>query len=81
MFVATGDRFKTGSTDFENELARTEIYRKVLFSFEQGKYQPILEGVNFKYILASIRPFLLLGNFRLSLKSKFLSAMNLVRLK
>jgi hypothetical protein len=70
-FVANGDRYRAGSTDFENEMTRTKIYRKVLFGFKKVNSAVSLGDISHNIRMSLIRPFLLLGKVRLYLSTEF----------
>jgi hypothetical protein len=67
-FVANNDRFRSGKTNFEDELTRSDIYRKVMFGFKKENSHVILKYFNNNVRFTLIRPFLLLGDYRIRLK-------------
>jgi hypothetical protein len=71
-FVANNDRFRSGKTNFEDELTRSEIYRKVIFGFKKEDSHVISKYFNHNVRFTLIRPFLLLGDYMRRLKLGFI---------
>jgi hypothetical protein len=71
-FVANNDRFRSGKTNFEDELTRSDIYRKVMFGFKRENSHVISKHFDHDARFTLIRPFLLLGEYGLKLKGGFI---------
>ena len=71
-FVANNDRFRSGKTNFEDELTRSEIYREVIFGFKKEDSHVISKYFNHNVRFTLIRPFLLLGDYMRRLKLGFI---------